>query len=76
MEFPGHVQINHVSNRDVRLRTHHQQRGMIHGRPGSSVFDPNVTPTSGGSNSGPNQGPNSASAAAAATSAAHDNVGR
>merc|ERR1719233_2486361 len=31
----GHVQINHVSNRDVRLRSHHQQRGMMHGRPGS-----------------------------------------
>ena len=81
----GHVQINHVSNRDVRLRSHHQQRGMMHVRPGSAVFDPNVTPTSdrgggggggsAGSNSGPGQASNS-SQAGQANSAAHDNVGR
>jgi len=81
----GHVQINHVSNRDVRLRSHHQQRGMMHVRPGSAVFDPNVTPTSdrgggggggsAGSNSGPGQASNSAQAGQA-NSAAHDNVGR
>ena len=79
----GHVQINHVSNRDVRLRSHHQQRGMMHVRPGSAVFDPNVTPTSdrgsgggGGSNSRPSSGPIASNSADASNSAAHDNVGR
>ena len=40
----GHVQINHVNSREVRLRAHHHQgsRGMLV-RPGSAVFDPNST---------------------------------
>ena len=78
----GHVQINHVSNRDVRLRTHHQQRGMMHGRPGSAVFDPNVTPTSdrgsggGSGGGGSNSGPQTSNSAGQANSAGHNNVDR
>ena len=69
----GHVQINHVNSREVRLRAHHHHgsRGQILMRPGSAVFDAHTAATSsGGSATTGNGGP------AAAAAANHEQVGR
>ena len=58
----GHVQINHVNSRDVRLRVHRGSEMASRVRPGSAVYEVH----------------NSASpqTANAASNAAHEQVGR
>ena len=69
----GHVQINHVNSREVRLRAHHHHgsRGQILMRPGSAIFDAHTAATSSGTPASTGNG-----RAAATADANHEQVGR